>query len=236
MERPLFEKIVREGMEMGVRHFIPFLNGEPLMDRRFFDWMDYLAEHDLTVTLFTNGSLLTRAKADRLAQYTNIDLINFSFHGGNAETLKNVMGLNFEKTRANVEYFLSIAKVPTRVYLLSYEDTVESEPEFRKIWGDKAFVSHAYFNWAGLSISERNKAFELPPKPCQRLINHMTILQDGRVALCCMDYQGAVIHGDANTEHLSDIWARIQPLRERHKNYDFDMPLCKTCNMNRFGV
>ncbi len=238
MREELFRKIVAEGMQMGVEDFLIFLNGEPLMDRRFFPWLDYLAERDLHSTLFTNGSLLTRPKADKLATYQGVlRHITFSFHGGNAETYHHVMGLNFEKTRANVEYFLSINqdRIPTQVYLLKYEDTEASEPAFRALWGQRAFVSEAYFNWAGLTESQRNKALQLPPQPCQRLLHHMVILASGQVALCCLDYQGAVNWGDANIDHLSTIWERAQPWRDRHKALDFSMPLCSQCNLNRFG-
>lgn len=236
MNNDLFYKIVREGMEMGVSEFIPFLNGEPLMSRDFFLWMDYLAERNLRTALSTNGALLTKDKADRLAQYTNISQITFSFHGGNSDTYRHVMGLNFEKTRAKIEYFLSIAKVPVKIYMLKYEDTEASEQGFLETWdGQDVMVSEAYFSWGGLTQSARNKHLEQPVQPCKRLLNHMAILNTGQVALCCMDYHGAYNWGDANTEHLADIWARAQPLRERHKAMDFSMNLCDKCNMNRYG-
>ncbi len=236
MPDSLYRKIVDDAVDMGVTTVIPFLNGEPLMDKHLFDRLDYIAAKGLRTVIFTNGSLLNKAKADRLATYTNIDSITFSFHGGDEYTYEKVMGLNFNYTRKNIDYFLTITQVPTNVYLLSYEHTRESVDAFKQLWREHAFVSEAYFTWGGLTESQRARLLEHPPQPCQRLLHHMTVLVDGRVNLCCMDFHGAVILGDVNQMALADIWAGNQAMRNRHKRYDFDMALCRDCSMNRYGV
>lgn len=235
MSEALFHKIVHDGLEMGVRHFIPFLNGEPLVDPRFFAWMDYMAERDIITTIFTNVSLLTAEKAQRLAQYTNINEVVLSFHGGTKEAYERVMGLDYDDCKAKTEHFLSIAPYPVKVYMTEFEDNAGTRAAFRATWGDHAFIG-AYFNWAGDRPSALAARHLQSPKPCARVLGQMTIMWDGRVNLCCMDIEGRVVLGNANTQHLRDIWENNQAMRNRHKALDFDMPLCKTCNVNRYGV
>lgn len=234
MKQALFEKIVREGMDMGVKQYLLFLNGEPLLFKPLFAWMDYLAERNLHTTLFTNASQLTAEKAQRLATHPALDFLTVSYHGGDKDTYERVMGLDYDKAKAQVEYFLSLnPSFPVKVYLLDYPETHASVEAFKATWGERAMVSAAYFSWGGLRPNP-NKALELPPHPCERLLYHMTIDVQGKVNLCCMDYHSAVVWGDANTEPLADIWQQAQIWRDRHKALDFSMPLCKDCSMNRY--
>lgn len=234
MSDELFHKIVAEGMEMGVEEWLLFKDGEPLIFKRFFEWMDYLAERHLQTALFTNAAQLTREKAERLASYTNLKFVMCSVHGGDKASYEAMMGLNYEQTRANVEYFISLPKsYRVDVYMLETPETHASVPEFLRTWGVRSFVSPAYYNWGG-EIENPNKAHEGKQVPCGRILNQMQVLWDGRVALCCMDAHGEVILGDLNTETVRDVWERMKPLRDRHLAYDFDMPLCRDCNLNRF--
>lgn len=232
MTEALFHKIIREGMEMGVTHYIPFLNGEPLIDRRIFDWLDYMAERELTVTLFTNISLLTPEKADRLAGYANVESVTLSFHGGTKDSYERVMGLDYDDCKAKAEYFLSVAPYRVQVYMTEFEDNAGTVPQFRQTWDGHSFVG-AYWNWAGDRDSAMNDRRHVPQKPCHRVLEQMTIMWDGRVNLCCMDIEGRVVLGDANTMHLREIWDGNQWMRDKHLAHDFDLPLCRDCNMNR---
>lgn len=236
MKQDVFEKIIHDGMELGVNDFIPFLNGEPLLAKNFFPQMDYMAERNLAVTIFTNVDLLDREKADRLAAYSNVKFVMLSFHGGTKETYEHTMGLDFEKSKANAEYFLSIAKMPVSVYMLSYEDTLGSEAAFRQMWGTKAFVSDAFYNWAGMIPNERSKGFQHEPIPCSRALNNMTILYDGTVSLCCMDLNGtSYTLGNVMQRHIGEIWDDMQWIRDKHHQRQFaELPLCKECTLNRY--
>lgn len=234
MSDELFHKLVKEAMEIGVEETLIFKDGEPLLFNRFFEWLDYLSERDLKTAIFTNASLLTREKADRLAQYKNIKFIYCSVHGGDKATYESMMGLNYETTVANVQYLISVAhNFPVTVYMLSTAQTKASEAGFNQLWGSHAFISGAYYNWGG-AVENPDPSTEGPQEPCGRILTQLQVLHDGRVALCCQDGDGSVILGDANTEHIQTIWERAQPLRDRHKAYDFAMSLCENCNLNRY--
>lgn len=228
MTDKLFNKIVDEGMEMGVKNFVPFLNGEPFLFPRLFDWLDALEARDLNFTLYSNASILTPEKAERLNHYKHLTEIVFSMHGFDKESYESQMRLNYEQSKANIEHFISIAKVPYRVYMLASETNKRGIETFKKTWGEKIFIGK-YVNWAGKRPADMTGT----QRPCPRVLGEMTIYWDGRVNLCCMDSDAGVILGDLNKQSVKEVWESNQWMRDKHKSLDFNLPLCKDCNFSR---
>ncbi|MFA4890697.1 MAG: radical SAM/SPASM domain-containing protein [Candidatus Paceibacterota bacterium] len=227
MTDELFHKIIKEGKEMGIKLFSPFLNGEPFVFPKIYEWLDYMEKEGVMVILYTNGEFLD---ADRLIKYPNIRYVNCSFNGATKETYDKVMrGPNFDKTRENIKYLISKAPFRVKVSMIVTEENAHEQKLFKEMWGRHAKLG-GYANWAGAMRSALEKKGKR--RPCYHLLNHLTILWDGRVNLCCMDYDGKVILGDLNKQSLKEVLKNIEPLRERHKKLDFDMPLCKDCNLN----
>lgn len=236
MSRELLEKILREAKELGVRHILPFLNGEPLAFPDFWYFMERIRDEGFTTTIFTNGFLLTEENINNFKLYNNIDQIFISFHGGTKEAYERVMGLHMETTIDRVKQL--IKECPHQnihVIMSQFEDNRGTAAAFHKLWGKHASETHLW-NWAGDREFQSTKTdLLLSMKPCGRLMNHITIFWDGRVALCCMDIEGRVILGNANTESLGEIWNRAETLRQEYMKGDFsNLPLCPKCNMGRF--
>jgi sulfatase maturation enzyme AslB (radical SAM superfamily) len=228
MTDELFHKIVEEGVEMGVQLISPFLNGEPFLFTRLFEWLDYLKERGINFTLYTNASALTKEKADKINTYTNcVDLI-FSMHGYNKESYESQMSLPYDKVKANIEYFVSIAKIPYQIYMLDTSINHEGVNQFLKTWeGSRVFFAK-YTNWAG----KRPSSMRGSKIPCDRILSEMTIYWDGRVNLCCMDSDAGVVLGDLNKQSIKEVWESNQWMRDKHVALDFDLPLCRNCNKN----
>jgi len=227
MSDALFHKIIKEGKEMGVKHFYPFLNGEPFIFPRIYKWLDYMEKEKVWVSLYTNAEFMD---VDRLVKYKNIYFINCSLNAATKEIYDKIMrGCDFYKAKKNIGDLIKKSSFRIRVSMVVNEENAHENRMFRKMWGKNAKVSY-YLNWAG----KRHSLFESKgiKKPCYHLLNFITILWDGRVALCCMDYNGNVILGDLNKQSLKEIVKNIEPLIERHKKLDFNMPLCQECNMN----
>jgi radical SAM protein with 4Fe4S-binding SPASM domain len=229
MTDELFHKIVKEGMEMGVTTITPFLNGEPFLFPRLFEWLDYLKERNLRFVLYTNASAMTKDKAQRMNNYPNIIELCFSMHGFDKKSYESQMKLNYENSIKNIEYFISIAKIPYSVHMIASQINIPGMDIFRKKWGDKGQI-FKYANWAG----KRPASMEGLQHPCPRVLSEMTVYWDGRVNLCCMDSDGGVILGDLNHQSVKEVWESNQWMRDRHKNMDFDMTLCRNCNFNRW--
>ena len=60
----------------------------------------------------------------------------------------------------------------------------------------------------------------------------MCIHYNGKVALCCFDFNTKVEFGDANHTKLSQIWNNdiINHIRNEQMNGRFNMPLCENCD------
>lgn len=228
MTDELFHKIVDEGIEMGVKMITPFLNGEPFVFPRLFEWLDYLEERDIYFTLYTNAAALTKEKAARINAYKNITELVFSMHGYNKESYEMQMRIPYEKSKANVEYFISIAKIPYKVYLLASAINTQGIEQFKVTWPENNIFIGKYVNWAG----KRPSNMDGTRNPCGRILSEMTVYWDGRVNLCCMDSDAGIILGDLNTQSIKEVWESNQWMRDKHKSLDFDLELCRNCNFN----
>jgi radical SAM protein with 4Fe4S-binding SPASM domain len=225
MSDELFCSIVEQAKEMGVEIITPFLNGEPFMFPRLFNWLDYLK--DFKFTLYTNASTLTKEKAEKINEYSNcVDLI-FSMHGYDKESYEKQMGLSYEVSKRNIEYFISIAKIPYQIYMIETEINKPGISQFFETWKCRTFTAKQA-NWAG-KIPSSMEGIKIP---CDRILSEMTIYWDGRVNLCCMDSDAGVILGDLRKQSLREIWESNQYMRDGHKKYNFNYELCRDCNKN----
>ena len=233
MSDELFHKIIREGKAAGAKKFYPFLNGEPFMFAKIFEWLAYMDSQDVVVHIYTNASLLDKQKADLLVQFKCVNYVYCSFNGATRQTYEKVMGLDYDRTKQNIEYLRSKAPFRVRVGMVLTSDTIAEQDAFKKLWGRRAKMPK-FSNWAG---SKHDAAEYTNEKiPCRQVRTHMTVLWDGRVCLCCFDYDGRVIVGDLNKQSVQEVWNKNRALRKRHYAYDFDMPLCSDCNFNIAGL
>ena len=64
--------------------------------------------------------------------------------------------------------------------------------------------------------------------------NFMFVYQDGRVGLCCVDYDGETILGDLNSQSCREIWnsQQVRGIRRAcHRRRWESLPLCRACNV-----
>ena len=66
---------------------------------------------------------------------------------------------------------------------------------------------------------------------CERLQRRMTILPNGDVTLCEMDFLGTHVIGNVHRDRLEDLWrGRFAEVRRAHAKGDFGtFPLCGAC-------
>jgi radical SAM protein with 4Fe4S-binding SPASM domain len=224
MSDKLFRKIIKEGKEMGVMFYSPFLYGEPFLFPRIWDWLDYMQSEGIKVSLYTNAEFLD---VDRLLLYNNINYVTVSLNAATEETYNKVMrGPKYEIVKKNVDELMEKASFIARVSFIRTKENRHEEQKFRSMYRHSTVGDMT--NWTGDTESVRTGE----QSPCWVLFNQMTILWDGKVVPCCNDYDGKMVLGDANTQHLRDIWKSYAWMREKHKNFDFSMPICKNCDYN----
>ena len=228
MSDELFRKIIKEGKKMGVRRYSPFMNGEPFVFPKIWEWLDYMEEEGVVVALYTNGSHID---VDRIVKYKNIEYLDFSINAATEETHTRVMKIHGHKFETIKERFFEARKKASFIVRASFvknEDNIHELAEFKKIF--KKVEICEFSNWAGARHSSLEKTGERVP--CWVLLHQMFILWDGKVVPCCMDYDGKQILGDINKQTLKEIWDSSEWMREKHRNCDFDIAVCKDCNYN----
>lgn len=240
----LFEKILIQTKEMQIGEILLFLNGEPLIFPRLFDWLQALREYGFKTTIFTNANSMIEAKAAKLISYSDVvQTIVFSLGGVDKETYNEIMGLDYDRVRQNIEWFITLNKnrITTVGHCPYFSRTQPLLPYWIEHWRFVGEVGMtAMFNFAGLIQDELELKESDTHKrgTCGRL-NHLTILYDGLVCLCCMDAEGQVILGDANEQPLIEIFngPLASKYRQFHKEGRFsELPLCRTCNMNILNI
>ena len=226
MSDELFYKIIKEGKEMGVRDYSPFMNGDPFVFPRIWKWLDYMEKEGVRVALYTNGQFID---VERIVKYKNIKYLDFSINSSNKETHKKIMrGPDFDTVKKNYEKACKTAKFMVRASFVTVQDNVKELDEFKKIF--PRYTVCGFANWTG----DRQDPLARTGKkvPCWVLFHQMFILWDGRVVPCCMDYNGKQIMGDVTKQSVSEVWKQSEWLRDKHRKFEFDTPVCKNCNYN----
>jgi MoaA/NifB/PqqE/SkfB family radical SAM enzyme len=241
MERPvsymgdeLYEKIIDEctGYNCGSVHLHNF--GEPLLDKNLAGRVRYARQKGIKrVVIFSNGSLLTAENANALVD-AGLDQIKVSFDGSTREEFERIRPpLKFDKIVNNIKELVKIRnlkKSPMKIKVACCS-TSDKDETMRSLENCvDGFSFGKVHNWtdSGMDHAEKSSV----RKPCSRVWQTFTILSNGTVALCCLDYEGQVILGDVNKTSIFDIWhdESYRKIRELHKTARQDqIIICKNC-------
>jgi len=240
MEWSLFKKIIDECSENNLPSIKLNYRGEPLMHPKIVDMVRYAKEKGILEVQFnTNGLLLTEELSRKLIE-AGLDRIIFSFDGAKKETYERIRtGSSYDRVLKNIRDFVRIrnemgGKRPcVRVQMVLMEDTEKELDEYIKMWKNVA-------NRIGL-IKRRERdpnAREIGNEnrfPCPQIWQRMMICWDGEVRMCCGDWHGKYIIGDARRDSLKDLWLgeKYSFAREMHRQGKYDkVPPCRTCEIN----
>lgn len=242
MDDDLYRKVLDECVAMGVKKIHLQNFGEPLIDKKLPEKIKMAKDAGIeNVKIISNASALTETKSRQLIE-AGLDEIKISFDGLSKEVFEKVrVGLKYERIAANLEGLIRIRRELGRsnpeiqLMFVAIKENEFEEKGFVDRWRgvvDRVDVTRAH-NWGG----SEHMAGNSDPKDtsgfqCLRLWQTFTVLWDGRVSICCVDYEGSEILGDLRTESMKDIWhgPRLAQIREWHNQGRFDMvPVCSNC-------
>jgi len=243
MDFGLFKKIVDESSEYGSRIFSLHKDGEPLMHPKINDMIAYIKEKnpDNCLYLTTNGQLLDERKSKAILE-NGVDKLNISIGAANPETYEKVKGVkNLEKVNQNVLRFLEMKKAGdykkpiVSVQIIRMKETMDEIPDFARKWKKEDVVVSVwgFINWGGKK-SDPNVRFRKKRHPCYALWTAPVINWNGKVSICCVDWNEENIIGDVNKEPFSKVWqgALLKRYRALHLKGEYDkLPLCSKCNI-----
>lgn len=235
----LVEELKREGPILRI-----FLqkDGEPLLYKELSKMIECLrkAKASRTISIITNGTLLTKGKFEELALAGLTDLI-VSIDAVEAESYRRLKGLDrFSEVRNNVLEAISLKRKmgwenPRIKARLVSRIGRESEVErFRADWtgmADDVDVT-PYHTWIGAVKDERCYGGK-PRFPCALLWYTGVVNADGRISPCCIDYQCNGVVGRVGEGGFGAIWngKAMKCLRMMHLtgNYD-ETQICGPCD------
>jgi MoaA/NifB/PqqE/SkfB family radical SAM enzyme len=252
MSQEVFEKIVEDASRSGIELINLQSMGEPLLDRKFFERVRLIKQHGLKVMFHTNGSLLDKEKAG-LTLEAGVDMVSISIDAFTKETYERIRrGLSLEEVVKNVTNLMEMKKRQKRqlpIVKLNYallDENAHEVSAFYNFWHKK--VDHVNVNlamdWAGQLDVKSHLSLHItnhPPflNPCEVLWEEMVVLWDGRVSLCCLDYEGSVIMGDLKNQSIIEVWLGKKLQRYRNEMLEAgrsSLPLCNTCSRYSFWL
>jgi MoaA/NifB/PqqE/SkfB family radical SAM enzyme len=237
MDTVLYRRVVDQCAELGIRHVRLHNYGEPFVDRDLAGKVAYAKQRGIAeVGVISNGSLIDDQVA-RDVVAAGLDAINISVDAAGREVFERTrVGLKYDTVIANVERLVRVRHELGRTrpkLILSFvrQGNGAEEQAFIDHWrtiADKIHITDLH-NWAGTLNRESDVRY-----PCYRPWLTFTVLWDGRVSLCCADFDGRVIVGDIRESTLRDIWEGDAYRRVRHEHLESGGPgICHACDLPR---
>ncbi|MFA5878123.1 MAG: radical SAM protein [Candidatus Staskawiczbacteria bacterium] len=245
MDMDLFKKIIDEASRLGVKTVDTCAFGDPFTDNLLFERCRYVREKMPDAKIYTSSNcfLLTPDKHNDVIKY--IDILKISFYGMTKEIYEKIHrgSLKFEKTLNNVLSFLdktnNLKKKPYTIGLLTLVDENKNEMEdWINFWEPKLDEVYVWMphNFGGTKkyreIDRKNQ------KTCGRpLVGPPYIHVDGKVGVCCFDFNAQLIIGDIRKQTLEEIFHSKPYLRikKAHETGNFEGYLCKNCDQTNYN-
>jgi sulfatase maturation enzyme AslB (radical SAM superfamily) len=235
MDFDLFRKIVDECASLGITHVRVHNYGEAFLDRQLVEKVRYAKQRGIAeVGMISNGSLLDEAAARGMID-AGLDAINISVDAAGKDVFERTrLHLDYDVVTGNIRRLHELRKQSGRRrprLILSFvrQDNSSDEQAFIDEWSqiaDKIHITDLH-NWAGTLHGRSNVRY-----PCYRMWLTFTVLWDGRVSLCCADYDGRHVLGDLRTSSIAEIWNSPAYLAVRRQHLDSGGPeICRTCDL-----
>jgi hypothetical protein len=235
MDFDLYRKVVDECAALGITHVRVHNYGEPFLDKQLVEKVRYAKSKGIAeVGMISNGSLINEDLARGMID-AGLDAINISVDASGKEV--------FEATRLHLKYDDVIQNVRTLARLrnesgrthpkliLSFvrQNNSAEEANFIKEWtqvADKIHITDLH-NWAGTLNAKSDVQF-----PCYRLWLTFTVLWDGRVSMCCADFDGRHVFGDLNSQTIAEVWNSPLYMAARRQHLESGGPeICRSCDL-----
>lgn len=205
----------RAGVGPGNRNINFTLDGEPLINKDFVRFIEIAASYNLFSIFASNGTLINRETADRLARAGPFRAsIDFASDKKIFETIRGKDG-HYDKVLENLRYLIESARENNNVHLdindithFSGVDSNDSLKQMRTLFPDNIsphirFNSRHFHNFCGhLDMKNRDENYRLCPYPWTQ----MAITYSGDCVPCCRDTAARSILGNVFNEDIMTIW------------------------------
>jgi MoaA/NifB/PqqE/SkfB family radical SAM enzyme len=243
MDFELFKKIIGMCLKFDINFVSIHGFGEPLMDGEFFKKVKYAKDKGIKrVTTNTNAGFLNESSRDALLK-SGLDEIFISFDSATRDSYEKIRpGLDFDLVEDNIKQLISVRNKAGKAKPLIFLSFIECKYNTGEV---KDYIKKWRYWVDGISVTpmriwpnygdRSQQRIEVLKDPCRLIWTDIKICWDGRVALCCNDYEAEIIIGDLREDEMDRVWQDIpiSKIRELHRNMKFDkIELCRDCEYN----
>ncbi len=240
MADEIFERLVQESGR-SAEHMMLIGLGEPLIDTKIFDRIEFCERHNVSTLLSTNGVLLDEEMSAKLLD-TPLEHVTLSFDGATKESYEFYRkGAKFERVRDNFVAFARMkhqrrAKTQVVVQMVRMERNADEVEAFKRFWSavpgvDEVRIKEDETNVLATTAGHESSDWQ---HPCHYLWRGpMYVKHNGDVYPCCQSYMldGAPV-GQIGREPLEQIWngPELQRMRQLHvSGRAGEIDICSRC-------
>jgi radical SAM protein with 4Fe4S-binding SPASM domain len=240
MTPEVFERLVSEAGETA-EHMMLIGLGEPFMDAKIFQRIEFCHRHSISTLLSTNGTFLDERCSAKVLD-SPLEQITLSFDGAKKETFEFYRkGAKFEKVRDNFVRFARMkkergSKLQVVVQMVKMDGNAGEVDEFLRFWGAVPGVDQLRIkaDETNLMRPDAGHTGGEWKHPCHYLWRGAAyIKENGDVYPCCQSYMldGKPL-GTIGREPLVEIWngPAMQEMRRLHaEGRGVEVDICARC-------
>jgi radical SAM protein with 4Fe4S-binding SPASM domain len=240
MEDAVFERLVAQAGRTA-EHMMLIGLGEPFMDARIFERIEFCHRHSISTLLSTNGTFLDEALAARVLD-SPLEQITLSFDGARKETFEFYRkGARFEKVRDNFTRFARMkhqrnSRLQVVVQMVRMEGNAGEVEEFVRFWSGIAGVDQVRIKEDETNLMRPDAGHQAGEwnHPCHYLWRGpMYVKQNGDVYPCCQSYMldGEPL-GNIAAVPLASLWdgGEMRNMRRLHASGRAgEIDICSRC-------
>ncbi|MBU1118963.1 radical SAM protein [Patescibacteria group bacterium] len=248
-----YKKII-DDIKNSTHHLWFFLAGEPFLNPEFPKMVAYAQHHNLDTTTSSNAGVMDSTRAKQIVR-SGLDRLIISLDGVSKETHERMRkGIDHEQTMKNIAFlvdekrrtgslkpYIELQFIETKVNQHEKEAFIAFAKDLGVIYAIKSFgvptwvlsekeakeVEDTFLPETGKRRYDANKKLKRL-KNCIN-VNRPVIYSNGTVALCCYDFAGKYILGNAFNEPFTHIWRSEKHRKMREAGANRHLPLCKKC-------
>jgi radical SAM protein with 4Fe4S-binding SPASM domain len=240
MADSIFERLVREAGQTS-EHMMLIGLGEPFLDPKIFERIEFCHRHSISTLLSTNGTFLDEKLAVRVLD-SPLEQITLSFDGAKKETFEFYRkGARFEKVRDNFVRFARLkherrSRLQVVVQMVRMDGNAGEVDEFIRFWRAVPGIDQIRIKQdeTNLMHPDAGHSAEEWRHPCHYLWRGpLYVKQSGDVYPCCQSYMldGSPL-GNLQTQSVAELWnseaiARMRQLHAARRGGEVDV--CSRC-------
>ncbi len=222
MDYDLFKKIIDE-IEGKVEAITFASRGEPTLNKKFIQFLEYCKNKFVAIKINTNLSTLNEDLAKSFFE-NNVQTVVVSADEADKENYEKIrVKGKFEKLLENIDLLYNVrkncsnAKTIIRVSgvkINKNQDIKKMKKVYGKLTDSVAFVN--YLPWESSYENETNNIKE----PCTDLWKRMFVWYDGKMNPCDYDYKSLLSKKNVKDTTIKDYWnsEHYNSIREKHMN------------------